>query len=128
MNALALLADHDRTPPHVNGTADILPTRQRKPSLRRVSFEFYAPAARELFLAGEFNDWDATSMPLHFSADGHWWIEVMLPAGIYRYKFVIDSVWRCSAEQLHDRCDRPCQACPRCVPNLLGSFDRIVIA
>jgi 1,4-alpha-glucan branching enzyme len=125
---LTLLADHDRTRHHADGTADILPTRQRKPSLRRVSFEFYAPAAREVFLAGEFNDWDATSMPLHFSADGHRRIEVMLPAGIYRHKFVIDSVWRCSPEQPDDRCDRPCQACARCVPNLFGSFDRVVIA
>ena len=101
---------------------------QPEPSLRHVGFEFYAPTAREVFLVGEFNDWDATSMPLGLTADGNWRIELMLPAGIYRYKFVVDSVWRCSPDQPHDRCDRPCEACPRCVPNLLGSFDRIVIA
>jgi 1,4-alpha-glucan branching enzyme len=96
--------------------------------LRHVGFEFYAPTASEVFLVGEFNDWDAASVPLRRSADGNWRVELMLPAGIHRYKFVVDSVWRCSPDQPHDRCARPGEACPRCVPNLLGSFDRIVIA
>jgi len=99
-----------------------------KSPLRQVLFEFYAPAAREAFVAGEFNHWDATGIRMHRCADGNWRVELMLPAGIYRYKFVVDSVWRCSPDHPQDRCDRPCQACPRCVPNLFGSFDRIVIA
>ena len=101
---------------------------QPKTPLHQVGFEFYAPTAREVFLVGEFNGWDAATMPLHRSADGNWRLELMLPVGIHRYKFVVDSVWRCSPDQPYDRCDRPCEACPRCVPNLLGSFDRIVIA
>jgi 1,4-alpha-glucan branching enzyme len=101
---------------------------QPKPSVRQVCFEFYAPAAREVFLVGEFNDWDATSMPLCRAADGNWRIELTVAVGIHRFKFVVDSIWRCSPDQPHDRCDRPCEACPRCVPNLLGSFDRVVIA
>lgn len=101
---------------------------QSSPPLRHVGFEFYAPTAREVSLVGEFNDWDAATMPLHRTADGNWRVELMLPAGIYRYKFVVDSVWRCSPDQPRDRCNRPCEACPRCVPNPLGSFDRIMIA
>ena len=96
--------------------------------LRHVNFDFYAPSAGEVFLAGEFNDWNTTSMPLHRLGDGNWHVVLMLPAGIYRYKFVVDSVWRCSPDQPQDRCDHPCEACPRCVPNLFGSVDRIVIA
>ena len=101
---------------------------QLKPPPRQVSFDLYAPSAREVFLVGEFNDWDAASIPMKRCADGNWRVELMLPVGIFRYKFLVDSVWRCSPDQPHDRCDRPCEACPRCVPNLLGSFDRIVIA
>ena len=101
---------------------------QPKTPLRHVGCEFYAPTAREVFLVGEVNGWDAATMPLDRSADGNWRVELMLPVGIYRYKFVVDSVWRCSPDQPHDRCDRPCEACPRCVPNLFGTFDRIVIA
>ena len=94
---------------------------------RHVSFEFFAPAAAGVFLVGEFNNWDAASMPLYRGADGTWRVELMLPVGIYRYKFAVDSVWRCSPDQPQDRCDHPCVACPRCVPNLHGSFDRVVI-
>ena len=106
----------------------ILEKQKPKPPLRDISFEFHAPTAREVYLVGEFNDWDATSTPLSRTSEGNWRVELMLPAGIYRYKFLVDSVWRCSSERPHNRCDRPCEACPRCVPNLLGSFDRIVIA
>jgi 1,4-alpha-glucan branching enzyme len=92
-----------------------------------VEFEFYAPTAREVFLVGEFNGWNAASTPMRRSADGCWRAEVALPLGLYRYKFVVDSVWRCSPDQPQDRCDRPCEACPRCVPNIFGSYDRTMI-
>jgi hypothetical protein len=51
----------------------------------------------------------------------------MLAPGFYRYKFVVDSIWRCSPDQPYNRCDRPCEACPRCVPNVHGSFDRVAV-
>ena len=97
------------------------------PQLCSASFEFYAPTAREAFLVGEFNDWDAKATPMQRSLDGNWRVTLMLPAGFYHYKFVVDSVWRCSPDQPHNRCDRPCERCPRCVPNVYGSFDRVVV-
>jgi len=127
MTHLALLGVNDGQPHHTDARADVLPIERPKPPLRRVTFEFYAPAAGEVFLVGEFNDWNETSVPLRRNADGNWRVELMLPAGIYRYKFRVDSVWRCSPDHPQDRCDRPCAACPRCVPNLFGSFDRVVI-
>ena len=101
---------------------------ESKSPLRHVAFDFYAPSAGEVFVVGEFNDWNSASMPLHRSADGNWHLELMLPAGVYRYKFLVDSVWRCSPGQPQDRCEHPCVACPLCVPNVFGSVDRIVIA
>ena len=90
-------------------------------------FEFFAPAAHEVFLVGTFNDWNATATPMRRGADGNWHVELPLLPGIHRYKFVVDSVWRCSPNQPHDRCERPCEACPRCVPNAYGSIDRIAV-
>ena len=103
-------------------------TARLKSPLRQVSFDFYAPSAREVLLVGEFTDWDAAGIPMQRCTDGNWHVDLPLPAGIYRYKFVVDSVWRCSPDHPEDGCDRPCEACPRCVPNPLGSFDRVVIA
>ena len=101
--------------------------QQTRPKLCSARFEFYAPAAHEVFLVGEFNDWTAGATPMQRGGDGHWRVELKLPPGFYRHKFVVDSIWRCSHDQPHDHCDQPCQACPRCVPNAYGSFDRVAI-
>jgi 1,4-alpha-glucan branching enzyme len=106
----------------------MLQVEQPTSPLRHVDFDFYAPSAGEVFVVGEFNDWNTTSMPLHRSVDGNWHLELMLPAGIYRYKFIVDSAWRCSSQAPQDGCDRPCQGCPLCIPNPFGSVDRVVIA
>ena len=103
------------------------PREQPDPPLCSAAFEFYAPSAREVFLVGEFNNWNAKATPMQRGADGIWRVEVMLPPGFYRYKSVVDSIWRCSPDQPHDRCDRPCERCPRCVANAYGSFDRVAV-
>ena len=103
------------------------PVEQPKPPLCGASFEFCAPSAGEAFLVGEFNDWNSKATPMQRSADGTWRVELMLPPGFYHYKFVVDSIWRCSPDQPHDRCDRPCERCPRCIANAYGSFDRVAI-
>jgi 1,4-alpha-glucan branching enzyme len=93
----------------------------------KASFDFYAPEAREVFVVGEFNGWNAKATPMARGADGVWRVELTLPPGFYRYNFVVDSIWRCSPNQPQDRCDHPCEACPRCVPNVYGSFDRVAV-
>jgi hypothetical protein len=100
---------------------------QSPPELCTASFEFYAPSARDAFLVGEFNDWDSKATRMQCSPDVNWRVTLMLPPGFYHYKFVVDSVWRCSPDQPHNRCDRPCERCPRCVPNVYGSFDRVAV-
>jgi len=105
----------------------MLRLQQPSPQPCSARFEFFGPAAREVFLVGEFNDWDAKATPMQCGADGNWRVELRLPPGFYRYKFVVDSIWRCSPDQPHNRCDRPCERCPRCVPNVYGSFDRVAV-
>ena len=95
--------------------------------LCRATFEFYAPSAGQAFLVGEFNDWRANATPMRRCGDGTWRVELLLPPGFYRHKFVVDSVWRCSPDRPRNHCEHPCQRCPQCVPNPYGSFDRVAI-
>ena len=49
--------------------------------------------ADEVFLAGDFNQWDAQSMRMSRAKDSSFRISRRLPPGQYRYKFIIDGVW-----------------------------------
>jgi len=54
-----------------------------------VRLTFYAPQARTVSVAGDFNKWktDADTMK---SIDGMWQIELKLKPGVYSYSFVVD--------------------------------------
>jgi len=54
------------------------------------NFYCNAPGATEVFLAGDFNDWDPRSHPFHRQPDGTWFIQVHLPHGHHHYWFVVD--------------------------------------
>lgn len=64
------------------------------------SFDYYAPSARQVTLAGNFNNWGGTEGGGRYDpvidpmsdpdGDGIWNIVVPLPPGRYQYKFVID--------------------------------------
>ena len=47
-----------------------------------------------MFLAGDFNCWDAYSHSLKKDSKGTWKISVDLMPGIYEYRFLVDGVWR----------------------------------
>jgi 1,4-alpha-glucan branching enzyme len=65
-------------------------------------FRYEAPAARQVTLAGNFNNWGGTDNGGRYDPnidpmsdrddDGIWEIVVPLPPGRYQYKFVIDEV------------------------------------
>jgi serine protease AprX len=57
----------------------------------KVAFIFHDDSAKSVYLAGEFNGWDARKTPLANDHDGMWRAEIPIPpSGRYRYKFVID--------------------------------------
>lgn len=62
------------------------------PDRERVSFSFYAPGAREVWLAGSFNDWRPGATPLT-NQDGRWTIELELRRGRHEYRFLVDGSW-----------------------------------
>jgi len=57
-------------------------------------FAFPAPAARQVSLAGGFNNWDPKTMPMHKGPDGVWHLSVALKPGRHEYRFVADGVWQ----------------------------------
>jgi len=69
-------------------------SRRRETSTgREVEFAYTAPKAGKVYVAGKFNDWNMTSMPMKKGADGAWKIKVKLPPGKHEYKFVVDGKW-----------------------------------
>lgn len=56
-------------------------------------FELEAPDAQTVSVAGEFNDWDTSALPLQRRPDGIWSCEAALAPGEYAYKFVVDGQW-----------------------------------
>lgn len=60
-----------------------------------VTFQFKAPDAQQVFLAGTFNNWNPQSIPMKKKGDGIWEVTIKLPPGTYYYKFVINgNTWR----------------------------------
>jgi len=56
-------------------------------------FEYHAPEAQSVFVAGTFNDWRPDATPLQPQQSGLWTIELELAPGIYKYRFVVDGSW-----------------------------------
>ncbi len=64
------------------------------PSEVDVKFEWDAPEAKAVTVAGEFNQWNATVNPLTKDDAGKWSTTVRLKPGKYAYKFVVDGAWK----------------------------------
>jgi 1,4-alpha-glucan branching enzyme len=60
---------------------------------KKVRFEFYSPCAKNVFVAGTFNNWHPAVTEMIALSDGHWAKEVILPPGSYQYRFVADGQW-----------------------------------
>jgi len=59
-----------------------------------VSFEYFNPAAREVLVAGSFNDWQPRATPMTKQRGGKWSTELLLKPGHYEYRFVVDGQWQ----------------------------------
>lgn len=88
----------------VSRKAPAAPTKQRPSGLLqehytdsdfcRVQFRLYQPEAREVFVAGTFNQWNPKATPLRRQPNGEWATALMLKPGHYEYKFVVGGSWR----------------------------------
>lgn len=60
---------------------------------RKVKFEFSAPEAKEVSLAGNFNQWNSQANPMKKDRKGMWKGTLSLEPGRYEYRFIVDGIW-----------------------------------
>ena len=80
-----------------------------------VRFELTAPSAREVFLAGTFNDWKYGATPMVRAEGGKWVTELTLHPGVYEYRFVVDGKWKLDPNNMES------------VPNPFGESNSLLI-
>jgi 1,4-alpha-glucan branching enzyme len=80
-----------------------------KSKAKKVQFEFPAPEAQKVYLAGDFNNWDPSANPMKKDKKGIWKTALSLKPGRYEYRFLVDGNWE----------NDP--SCRGCVPNEFGS-------
>jgi len=51
------------------------------------------PDARQVYLAGDFNQWDPKKQRMSKYRDGSFRAKIALKPGAYQYKFVADGLW-----------------------------------
>jgi 1,4-alpha-glucan branching enzyme len=86
-----------------------------KDKTKKVQFEFPAPDAQKVYLAGDFNDWDLRANLMKKDKKGTWKTTLTLKPGRYEYRFLKDGTWE----------NDP--ACAGCVPNDFGSSNCVRI-
>ncbi len=64
-----------------------------KADKQSVEFSYFAPEAKKVSLAGDFNAWDVKSHPMKKGFDGIWRIIVQLSPGKHEYKYFVDDQW-----------------------------------
>ncbi|HLX71122.1 MAG TPA: glycogen-binding domain-containing protein [Verrucomicrobiae bacterium] len=57
-------------------------------SLRPISFYCTAPAAKSVYITGDFNHWK--HVPMERRADGWWYAQITLCHGHHQYRFIVD--------------------------------------
>lgn len=60
---------------------------------RATTFRLLAPAAREVFLGGSFNNFNGSENPMVRGNDGIWEMTLPLSPGRHAYKFKVDGEW-----------------------------------
>lgn len=90
-------------------------SKKNMPPAKRVSFQVTANPKSEVFLAGTFNGWDPRRHQMKDPRGGGGYsITLMLPAGEYEYKFVINDNWVVDPE------------CQNWVRNSLGTLNSVL--
>jgi len=63
-------------------------------SRQEIVFTYDNQNAKEVFLAGNFTDWEKAPMKMTKGSEGRWQARVHLAPGRYHYKFLVDGEWR----------------------------------
>lgn len=83
---------------------------RRSPAVAKTAaatdFKLFAPAAQEVFLSGDFCNWQGDDCPMRRLKDGSWKKSLKLNPGRYEYRFVVDGHWWTDPEN-PDRQENP---------------------
>lgn len=86
-----------------------------KAAKQTVTFSVHAEKGKDVYVAGEFNNWDPTAKKMAYKArKGIYEATLKLAAGTYQYKYVIDGTWCADPENAE------------AVANDQGTFNSIV--
>jgi 1,4-alpha-glucan branching enzyme len=67
--------------------------RRTAPQAEQVCFEWNFPNAKQVFIAGSFNNWAPNATPLKNCGAGRWLLNMAIKPGRYEYRFVVDGQW-----------------------------------
>lgn len=81
----------------------------------RVEFEYFAPHALSVYVAGSFNGWDPLKTPLKRDREGRWKAALTLKPGRYEYRYWVDHSW--------ENDQRPVE----CIPNAFGTWNCVIV-
>lgn len=59
----------------------------------KIRFVWSGKNAGTIFLVGDFNQWNETSHPLRRRETRDFELELEIPPGKYRFKYLVDGVW-----------------------------------
>ena len=82
---------------------------------KKVMFSIEVNGAKEVALLGDFNNWSPKTHPLKNDANGLWKKTLMIPAGTYQYKFLVDGNWMVDPQN-----DQTCM-------NVFGTLNNVLI-
>lgn len=68
-------------------------TTKKGEAHENVEFTFHSRDAMNVYVAGQFNDWDTHSLLMRKDNDGIWKAKVELLPGRYEYKLFADNTW-----------------------------------
>ena len=81
---------------------------------KKIEFEFFAPQAERVQLAGTFNHWNPSQTELKKDRSGKWRASLLLAPGRYEYRYWVDESWQNDQHPVE------------CVPNVFGTWNCVV--
>jgi 5'-AMP-activated protein kinase regulatory beta subunit len=60
---------------------------------KKIQFAFYDEDADSVCILGDFNNWDGKKHAMQRDNRNIWRITMLLPPGIYEYRFKVDERW-----------------------------------
>lgn len=74
-------------------TSDTKMAKAKRKTIQSTEFSLTAPDANEVFVAGDFNDWNPSEHAMRKFKDGKHIKKLKLKPGRYEYQFVVDGQW-----------------------------------